>query len=186
LEPFARGFLFWLIELGYSWTAQTARLRLMAELSSWMAVRVIGPKELTASLVNEFLEPLRARGSGKEWCSETSERQLLGYLRGLGLASVPDVPVVSDPVDLLVAEFVVYLVRERGLSVGTNTVYEYERTARLFLAGRVDPDGGGLDRLATSDVTSFVLAECRRGSYRMSSGLVSSPRGLLRLLSSRA
>jgi hypothetical protein len=39
LQPCARGFLFWLIELGYEWTAQRARVRLMAELSSWMAAR---------------------------------------------------------------------------------------------------------------------------------------------------
>jgi hypothetical protein len=51
LQPFARGFLFWLSELGYEWTAQRARLRLMAELSSCMAARGVEPAGLTLALV---------------------------------------------------------------------------------------------------------------------------------------
>jgi len=76
LQSFARGFLFWLIELGYEWSAQTARLRLLAELSSWMAARDIEPGELTQSLVAEFVDGIRVRCRGARWCSPTSERQL--------------------------------------------------------------------------------------------------------------
>ena len=74
------------------------------------------------------------------------------------------------------------LARERGLTVGSTTVYEYERTARLFLSGRIDSDGGGVDRLTACDVSGFVLAECRRRSVRMGQTLVRSLRGLLRFL----
>jgi site-specific recombinase XerD len=182
LQPLARGFLFELIELGYSWTVQTQRLRLMAELSAWMAGQGVEPTELTASVIHEFLEPMRARGPKRQWFSPTSERQLVDYLCRLGLVSVPVPLVVTDPVELLVGEFVEYLVRERGLTDGSHTVWEYRRTARLFLAGRVDPDGGGLDGLTAGDVTGFVLAECRRRSVRMNRALVTSLRGLLRFL----
>lgn len=182
LRPFASGFLAELLEQGYGWTAVAARLRLMAELSSWLTVRGLEPTELTPSLVEEFLAAARASERAKRWCSPTSERQLLAYLRGLGLVAPPPASVVSDPVERLVAEFVEYLVRERGLAVGTRAVYEYERTARRFLSGRVDPDGGGLDRLTAGEVTGFVLAECRRRSVRMTRALVTSLRGLLRFL----
>ena len=182
LQPLARGFVLWLIELGYSWTAQTARLRLLAELSSWMAGREIEAEELTAPLVKGFLDGARVSCPGAGWCSPTSERQVLAYLRGLGLVAAPEAPVLTDPVDLLVAEFVEYLVRERGLVAGSSTVHGYEQTARLFLPARVDPDGSGLERLTAADVSAFVLAECRRRSYRMSSALVSTLRGLLRFL----
>jgi site-specific recombinase XerD len=182
LQPLARGYLFELIELGYGWTAQTQRLRLVAELSAWMAAGDLEPAELTASLMNEFLEPLRARGPRRGWFSPTSERQLLDYLRRLGLVPALEVSVVIEPVELVIGEFVEYLVRERGLTDGSHTVWEYERTARLFLAGRVDSDGGGLERLTAGDVTGFVLAECRHRSVRMSSALVTSLRGLLRFL----
>jgi integrase/recombinase XerD len=120
----------------------------------------------------------RARESGKPWCSPTSERQLLVYLRGLGLVPEADAAAVSDPLDRLVADFVAYLVRERGLAVGSHSVYEYERTARLFLSGRIDPNGVGLEHLTAGDVTGFVLAQCRRRSGRMRWALVSSLRGL--------
>lgn len=182
LEPLARGFLLWLIELGYSWTAQTARLRLLAELSSWMAGRGIEAEELTAQLMMGFLDGARVSCPGAGWCSPTSERQVLAYLRGLGLVAVPEATVLTDPVDLLVAEFVEYLVRERGLVAGSSTVHGYEQTARLFLPAGVDPDRSGLERLTAADVSAFVLAECRRRSYRMSSALVSTLRGLLRFL----
>lgn len=182
LEPLARGFLLWLIELGYSWTAQTARLRLLAELSSWMAARGVEAGELTAPLMTGFLDGARGSCPGAQWCSPTSERQVLAYLRGLGLVAATEALVLTDPVDLLVAEFVECLVRERGLVVGSSTVHGYEQTARLFLAARVDPDRSGLERLTAADVSAFVLAECGPRSYRMSSALVSTLRGLLRFL----
>ncbi len=154
----------------------------MAELSSWIAARGVEPEELTASMVGEFLEAARVSERGKQWCSPTSERQLVDYLCRLGLVPAPVAPVVSDPVELLVGEFVEYLVRERGLTDGSHSVWEYRRTARLFLAGRVDSDGGGLERLTAGDVSAFVLGECRHRSVRMSWALVSSLRGLLRFL----
>jgi hypothetical protein len=57
----------------------------------------------------------------------TSERQLLVYLRGLGLVQELEALVVSDPLDRLVADFVEYLVRERGLAVGSHKQDRHER-----------------------------------------------------------
>src|SRR3954468_15360039 len=85
LQPLVRGFLLELIELGYGWGPQSERLRLMAQLSAWMAREGIEPPELTASLIGEFLAPLRAQGPKRGWFSPTSERQLVDYLRRLGL-----------------------------------------------------------------------------------------------------
>jgi hypothetical protein len=79
LQPLARGFVLWLIELGYSWTAQTARLRLLAELSSWMAARGVEAGELTVPLMKEFLDWARVSCPGAQWCSPTSGRQVLAY-----------------------------------------------------------------------------------------------------------
>jgi hypothetical protein len=182
LQSLARGFLFEMVELGYSWTTQFQRLRLMRELSAWMAVEGIEPSELTAGLIGEFLASVRACGPEREWFLPVSERQLVDHLRRLGLVGEREPAAVSDPVELLVGGFVEYLVRERGLRDGSHTVWEYRRTARLFLTGRLDADGGGLDRLTAADVTGFVLAECWRRSRRMSVGLVSTLRGLLRFL----
>ena len=151
-------------------------------LSVWIAARGVEPRQLTEVLLAEFLEAARVSERGKQWCSLTSERQLVAYLRDVGLLPVPEVAMVSDPVERLVGKFVEYLVRERGLTDGSHTVWEYRRTARLFLAGRLDSDGGGLERITAADVTGLVLAECRHRSRRMSVALVSTLRGLLRFL----
>ena len=182
LGPFAVGFWVELRERGYEWTAVHARMRLVAELSAWIGARGIEPRQVTVSVVAEFLEAARVADSGKPWCSPTSESQLVVYLRDVGVVAAPEPSVVTDPVELLVGEFVEYLARERGLVPGTRYVHEYKRVARLFLSGRFAPDGGGLDRLTAGEVTAFVLAECRRRSYRMCWALVSSLRGLLRFL----
>ena len=182
LRPLARGFLLELIEMGYSTTAQSKRLRLMGALSSWMAAEGIEPSELTAELISEFLAPMRAQGPQEEWFSRVGERQLVAYLTRLGLVPAPALAAVTDPVERLVARLVEYLVRERGLNDGSSRVREYRETARLFLAGRLDRNGDGLDRLATSDVSAFVVAECRDRGPRMSVGLASALRGLLRFL----
>ena len=59
---------------------------------------------------------MRVSERGKPWCSPTSERQLVAYLRDVGLVAVPEPVVVGDPVEMLIGEFVGYLARERGLS----------------------------------------------------------------------
>lgn len=182
LSVFASGFLVLLRERGYEWTAIHARMRLMAELSAWVAARGLEAEQLTEGLVAEFLDTVRVCERGKAWCSPTSERQLVAYLRDVGVLPPAERAPVSDPVELLVERFVEYLVRERGLRDGSHTVWEYRRTARLFLAGRLDPDGGGLERVTAGEVTGFVLAECRVRSRRMSFALVSTLRGLLRFL----
>ena len=152
LQPFVDGFLVELIELGYSYTTQVCRLRLMAELGAWMGMQGIEANELTVSLISGFLVSLRARGPKRDWFSPTSERQLLDHLRRLGLVAWPEPAVVSDPVELLVGRLVEYLVRERGLSDASHTVWEYRRTARLFLTGRLGRDSGGLDQVRAGDV----------------------------------
>jgi len=182
LYPFASGFWVELRECGYEWTAVRARMRLMAALSEWIASRGVEPRQLTEALVAEFVGIVRVSYPGVQWCSPTSERQLVDYLRRVGLVPEPKAPVVIDPVELLVCEFVEYLARERGLVRDSSSVYEYTRIARLFLAGRLDRDGGGLDRVTAGDMTAFVLAECRRRSYRVSCALVTSLRGLLRFV----
>ncbi|MGO9901235.1 MAG: hypothetical protein ACLP0J_16440 [Solirubrobacteraceae bacterium] len=61
---------------------------------------------------------------------------------------------VPTQVDLIVGRFVEYLARERGVTNRTS-VYWYERIARSFLTGRVDPDSGVLVSLTAGEVSGF-------------------------------
>jgi YD repeat-containing protein len=78
---------------------------------------------------------------------------VLGYLRERGIVEPALVPVPTQ-VDLIVGRFVEYLARERGVTNRTS-VYWYERIARSFLTGRVDPDSGVLVSLTAGEVSGF-------------------------------
>jgi integrase/recombinase XerD len=181
LAPVATGLSVELRERGYSSSRVRARSRLMLELSWWMAQRELSLSELHAGLLEELLAEARAdqQGPGK-WFSPSSERDVLAYLRELGVVEPVVVPAPTQ-IDLLIARFVEYLVGERGVANSTS-VYWYSRIARSFLAGRVDPGTGTLGPLTASEVSRFLLAECRHCSRWIGMRLVTSLRGLLRFL----
>jgi integrase/recombinase XerD len=183
LVPVASGLWVELRERGYSPDRVRARLRLIFELSRWMTERGLGLGELNGGVLEELVAEARAvrrPGRAGRWFSSSSERDVLAYLRGLGVVEPVVVPVPTA-IDLLVARFVEYLVRERGVQNSTS-VYWYERVARSFLAGRVDPDTGTLAPLRASEVSGFLLAECRHCTRWTGMRLVTSLRGLLRFL----
>ena len=186
LAPAATGLWGELLERGYSPNRVRTRVRLVLELSRWMDERGVGLAELNAGVLEMLAADARAawrresRWFAGRWFSSASERDVLAYLRELGIVEPAVVPAPTQ-VDLLVARFVEYLARERGTTNRTS-VYWYERIARSFLTGRVDPDSGVLAPLTAGEVTAFLLGECRHCSRWGGMRLVSSLRGLLRFL----
>jgi integrase/recombinase XerD len=183
LAPVASGFWVELRERGYSPDRVRARLRLILELSRWMGERGLDLAELNVGVLEDLLAPARAArrpGRAGGWFSPFSERDVLAYLRELGLVEPVVVPAPTQ-VDLLVARFLEYLVRERGVANSTS-VYWYERVTRSFLAGRVDPASGAVDEVTAGEVSGFLLAQCRQCSRWTGMRLVTSLRGLLRFL----
>jgi len=68
-------------------------------------------------------------------------------------------------------------------ALADRTVVRYEKTARRFLGARVATAGGaGVEGLAGSDVTGFLLVECARVSVGSAKGTVAELRSLLRFL----
>ena len=78
-------------ERGYGSSRVRARSWLMLELSWWMAQRELSLSELHAGLLEELLAEARAdqQGPGK-WFSPSSERDVLAYLRELGVVEPAD------------------------------------------------------------------------------------------------
>jgi integrase/recombinase XerD len=173
-------------ERGYSPNRVRTRMRLMVELSRWMNERGVGLGELNVGMLETLSADARAerqrggRWSPGRWYSSTSERDVLGYLRELGIVEPALVPVPTQ-VDLIVGRFVEYLARERGVTNRTS-VYWYERIARSFLTGRVDPDSGVLVSLTGGEVSGFLLRESVTCSRWVGMQLVTCLRGLLRFL----
>lgn len=186
LAPAAIGLWGELGERGYSPAHARTRMRLMLELSRWMNEHGVGLAELNAGTLETLTADARAerqregRWSPGRWYSPPSERDVLGYLRELGIVEPALVPVPTQ-LDLIVARFVEYVARERGVTNRTS-VYWYERIARSFLTGRVDPDTGALESLTAGEVSGFLLRECVTCSRWVGMRLVTSLRGLLRFL----
>ena len=129
--------------------------------------------------MEDFLSARRAEGY-TALLSGQGLAPLLGYLRGLGAAPVAAEPAASTPAEILVEEYSAYLAHERRLAA--SSIERYLGPARLFVSERERRDGLDLEHLTASDVTAFVVSQCRtrrRGSAKV---LVTALRSLLRFL----
>ena len=150
-------------------------------LSRWLEREGLAPGELTVECAEAFLAARRAAGCAT-WRSARSTALPLEYLCELGVvAGAPGPMVVDDPLERLLAGYCRYLLVERGLMAGS-VFGRYEPAARLFLTGRVGPDGSGLERLGGSDVSLFFAAECPKRSVSAARDLTCALRSLLRYL----
>ena len=92
-----------------------------------MDERGVGLAELNAGMLETLVTDARAvwrREScwfAGRWFSSASERDVLAYLRELGIVEPAVVPVPTQ-VDLLIARFVEYLARERGTSTARRSI----------------------------------------------------------------
>jgi integrase/recombinase XerD len=181
LEPFRCGFEAWLVGQGYRPSSVARRLRVVAQLSSWLAARGLVPPELTPCLAEAFLDRVGSTSKYRRRTSKRTLQELMAHLGELGVVTPPGTGV-SEPDEVLLGTFADYLVQERGVASHTTTLRDYQHIARLFLSQAVQPVGAGLAGVTTGDVTGFVLARCRGRSCRWARLLVTALRSLLRFL----
>lgn len=179
LEPYVAGFVQWLTDRGFSQGRIESRRGQFGHLGCWFEAEGVGPGELSAECQQRFLEARRAAGY-RTWVGPQSLRLPLAYLREVGVVPAPVPVVLEGPVERLLADYRAYLAAERGLAA--ETMRHYERVARLFLADHETPDGVGLERLAASDVSAFLMRECPKRSVSGARDLVVRLRCLLRYL----
>jgi integrase/recombinase XerD len=180
LSAFASGFAEVLVWRGYRPGAAADQLRLMADVSRWLAECGLDAGDLTAVAAGRFSAQRRASGRMR-LVSARALSPLLDYLRGLGVAPPVEAAAPLTPVDRLVERYGVYLLQRRGLAV--STVRNYVGVARMFLSDREAAMGAlalaGLDGAA---VIEFVLRESRRCSVGSAKCMVTRLRALLRFL----
>lgn len=180
LASYAAGFESWLRSRSYSSSAAADRLYQLDQLSRWVGREGLGVGELTGDQAERFTAARRAAGLAS-WSSRQSVTLPLGYLRRLGVAPLPAPVVAQNPLEELLEDYRRYLAVERGLC--DHTVLDvYGPAAGLFLAGRVGPDGLGLEGLRAADVTLFLARECPKRSVSGARDLVCALRSLLRYL----
>src|ERR1700677_853888 len=177
LVSYVDGFWAELAAAGYtSWSVE-AQLRLMAHVSRWLVAQGLSVNELTSEAVEAFLRARRGEGY-VDRLSPRGLAPLLDYLRRLDV--VPVASTLVTPVEQLVQDYCGYLLRERGLAVGS--VGLYAEVARRFLSERSEPISEDLGGLSAAEITAFVLRESTRRSEASTRIAVDGLRSLLRYL----
>lgn len=181
LAAFAAGFADELAREGYTPHSARFQMRLLAQLSRWLAEEGLGAGDVRTSAVEQFLRVRRDAGYTSH-LSIKAMRPILGYLCSLGAVPPSPASVPSGPVEVALERYRSYLAVERGL--GDGTARGYVDAVRPFLHGRVVPDGFALDlgHLTTADVISFVVARCPHQSRGAAKLTVTALRSLLGFL----
>jgi integrase/recombinase XerD len=180
LTPFAAEFEAWLRSRAYSSSATANRLCQFDQLSRWLDREGVAADDLTDARAAEFASSRREAGL-VTWTTPQSVALPLAYLREIGVMLTAAATVARGPLEELMADYGRYLRVERRLA--EHTVCDaYLPAARLFVAGREDLDGLGLERLSAADVSMFLVAECPKRSVTGARDLASALRSFLRYL----
>ena len=101
-------------------------------------------------------------------------RAPLAFLRERGVVATAAAGALDGPVEEVLDGYRRWLLYEPG--VRPRTVVRFEPDARLFLSGRLGPEGLDLQRLAAADVSALLARECPRRSVAGARYLVTSKR----------
>ena len=178
LAVLADGFRAELDRLGYRPSSWEFKLAEVARLSAWLERQGLGASDICSARLEEFLADLAARS--KRAPTAVAMRPVLGWLRDQGLCG-DDPPPAPGRLDELMERYRHWMVTDRQLA--SRTITRYEQGARLFLDGRAQQGGVGVEGLDEQAVTAFLLAEASRGlSAKSLQGRVAELRSLLRFL----
>lgn len=181
LKPFAAGFARELARQGYKRDSAGHQVRLMAQVSGWLADQDLGVDALSATNVERYLEVRRDVGY-TTLRTERAMQPMLAYLRSLDALPLPQLRVTVDPVEALLERYCDYLTGERGL--GGRTARGYIDSVRDFVLGRLSRDGRSLNLkgLRAADVRAFIVARCPAQSPSPARLTATALRSLLRFL----
>ena len=177
LAEHSDGFRAKLFSLGYTDESSASQMRLMADLSRWLACEHVNIAMLQPDAIERFFESRRRRGFASK-LSPQALRPLVKYLAALGVIEVcVDAPPESST-ERLLDRYRNYLLDELGLSEGTIRLYvtgaaSFIKSCGLF----VDIT---LENLTAGDVTSFVVREAPKRSNAVAKNLVVALRSFLR------
>jgi site-specific recombinase XerD len=173
LAPYAGGFAQDLAVKGYAESTVAEHVRLIAQLSWWMADQSLETSDLTPARVEQFVQVRPDR------LAHRPLEPLLDYLRRAGLVPPPGPPQPTVSImDGLLGRYRRYLLDERGLV--ETTVQDYGRRARVFLSQRTSGSELAFEGLTAAEIRQFVLGECERRSVGSAKCLTKALRSLLR------
>ena len=168
-----------LASLGYARHPAVAKLRLVRNLSHWMALEGIGLDALDERRTEAFLS---MRDPGCRRAGEAATlRLLLDHLRDGGrVRPKPAEPEGNDPVGRIARRYERFLVNERRVSAATVT--RYQSIVRAFLADRFGTRTADPGSLTVRDCNAFILRYGRNVCWRTSKMSATALRSFLRHL----
>lgn len=164
---------------GYCRSSGWQKVRLVADMSQWLAEKHFKLVELDEHQAGAFLKArwkIRSRVSG----DSATLSLLLRHLREIGVLPACRPPVVGVARDFLQRDYEKFLLRERGLVPGT--VGAYLPIVRRFLAHRFPKAKLRLRQLRASDVVDFVFHAsqgCGRSYLQLATSALRSFLGFL-------
>ena len=166
-------------ERGYARATIRCQLRIVADLSHWLADRGLEVEALDEDkIVESFKDSPR---NPDFFCNYKAVfRALLEHLRGLGLVPKTEPEADDSAIGRLLDDFGKYLAQERGLSQAT--LANYLPAIRRFLGERFGDELLRVEDLSLADVTQFVLRYARTGSHNRAKLVVTALRVFLRFL----
>jgi hypothetical protein len=156
LSPYLDGFAELMVEQGYSSPARWRKIRLAADLSSWLARRRLKVGVLDERQTAAFIEA-RWKRHPRQSGDQATLHHLLRHLRQLGV--VPDPTAPCGAAAFIGRDYGHFLLHERGFA--PVSVAQYVSRARRFLADRFPDERIKLPGLRAKDVIDLSDATRR-------------------------
>ena len=157
------GFADLLSDQGYATQTARSKIRIVADLSTWLGRRQLDVADLLEDQIHGFLKARKKQSllrRGDSW----TLTQLLAHLRRQGAVFPQAARAIATPIDRITRDYTHFLVHERGLRPATLT--NYVPIARRFLETTFGAGKVSLNKLHLTDVTEFVVGDSSTGSPR--------------------
>lgn len=180
LSPHLPAFITSLIDQRYAVVCVRAKAWRAVAFDTWLAHEGVELADISDAHIDQFYRrdyqprsDCRARPHRHE---SFALRQLLRYLQGQGLCT-PLAAAIS-PAEVLAASFGQFLLRDRGLAIGT--IRGYRTTVRDFLIHRFGSLSIDLGAVNAADIIGFVQHQATRLQPRALKHVVTALRAFLR------
>ena len=146
---------------GYRPDTVARHVRLLAHLDRCLEAEDLAPDQLTAQLIERFVQSRRANRHAV-WPSHRGLAPLLGYLREIGVVPTSVEVAGASTIERMLASYRHHLIAERVLV--ETTVRRHEYHARLFFSELTESVRSDPTRLSARDVIAVTRSQCRSHS----------------------
>lgn len=161
LSPYLPAFVTSLIDQRYAVISVRAKAWRAAAFDAWLDTQGVELADLCEAHIDEYsqrqYQPRSDCRSKPHRHEAPALSQLLRYLRAQGLCASPEVRTL--PADALLTDFEQFLLRDRGLAVGTASGYRV--IVREFLVDRFASERVDFGALRAGDIINFVQRQPR-------------------------